>query len=102
MPVNVSLSIRASVTAGFANAVEDVKRSAAAMNAPTETAMAPLLRPARTIRKMSSTSTAVTAASDAMSGMPSRPFTESATAGRPKVRFAIMTPMAPPTTWATT
>ena len=74
MPVNVSLSIRASVTAGFANAVDGVKRSAAAMNAPTETAMAPLLRPARTIRKMSSTSTAVSEATVAADGTLTEPF----------------------------
>jgi hypothetical protein len=69
IPANVSVSERATVAAGLANAVEDVNRIAAAMSAPTANGTA-ADRPDRTIPKTTKTSPNVATTSDIQSSQP--------------------------------
>ncbi len=66
MPANVSLKARPTVTAGFANDVDEVHQYAAPMYAPTAQGIT-VDRPPRTSAKISTTSPAVATTSDSRS-----------------------------------
>src|SRR4051794_6699749 len=101
MPANVSLSMRAIVTAGFANDVDDVNQYADAMYAPTANG-ATLARPDRTIPKITNSRPMVATNSPSHSAPDERVWVERVIASRSNMRLATTAPTQPPTTCATT
>src|SRR5690606_8437933 len=100
IPANVSVKIRPTVTAGFANAVDDVNQYAAPMYAPTAAPMK-LVRPLRARTKITSTSPVVATTSERRLPGVTRPVAENEE-GRSNIAFAKSAPATPPASCAAT
>ena len=96
MPANVSEKARPIVIAGLAKLVEEVKKYAAPMYAPTAGA-ARCERPVRTSAKITSTRPAVATTSARRCGQSARSFVLHAIAGAPNIMFARIAPPMHPT-----
>ncbi len=97
----MSVSVRASVTAGFAKQVDGVK----SMAAPTKPATAKAVSATRPLRPTVLTTRIrpkVATASESHRVQPVRSTPDTVTAGSSNIRLATMTPSAAPTIWATT
>ena len=90
IPANVSVSVRASVTAGFAKLVEEVKKYAPPMYAPTANG-ATLDRPERTAPNTTSTRPTVAMTSASHRSAPVRPCAETVTSAA-RVQVVVATP----------
>ena len=99
MPAKVSENIRPTVMAGLAKLVEDVKKYAAPMYAPTA-AGADRLRPDRARAKMTRISPRVAITSDRKCAGVARCLAEMLTAAWANIRFAATAPRMQPATWA--
>ena len=97
MPVQVSVSARARVTAGLAKDAEAVKKMAAPIQAPTAPGTASP-RSVWTSAKMTSSSPPVATASPATMPRPSRGVVATATAARLNIRLVATVPTAAPAT----
>ena len=98
MPVNVSVKILAKVTAGFAKEVDDVNQYPAEIYNPTEGATKSLFNlkvPRIIINKPK-----VAIDSDRKILMPDLLFCESWNTPKSNIRFANITPINPPISWA--
>ena len=100
MPAKVSDRVRATVTDGLAKLVEDVKKYAPAIQAPTAKGTA-AARPVRTHPWMTSSRPMVAMTSDSHSGPDERTWVERSTAGRANMTLARIVPTQAPTVWAT-
>ena len=87
------------VMAGLAKLVEDVKKYAAPMYAPTA-AGAARLRPDRASAKITRIRPRVATISDRKCPGEPRSLADTLTAARANIRFAITAPPAQPATWA--
>ena len=101
IPANVFESMRAMVTAGLANDVEEVNQYAPPIQAPTAKGTTEL-RPDRTIPWMRRRRPAVATASDSQRAPDERVLVERVIARRSNMRLAITAPTQPPKTWAPT
>lgn len=101
MPAKVSDKVRATVTAGLAKLVEDVKKYAPPMYAPTAKGTTEV-RLVRTRARISSSSPNVATTSLNHSAPELRAFEDTSTRGSENMAFATIAPRQPPTTWATT
>ena len=99
MPANVSENIRPMVIAGLAKLVEEVKKYAAPMYAPTA-AGAARDRPDRASAKITTMSPRVAMTSDRKCAGVARCLVEMLTAGRANIRFASTAPPMQPVTCA--
>src|SRR6266542_3598061 len=95
MPANVSESVRASVTAGLAKLVDEVKKYAPVMYAPTAKG-ATELRPLRTTPKITRSNPKVAITSPSHNPGVLRTCVDTVTAGSENIRFAKITPTAAP------
>src|SRR6476646_9314288 len=99
MPANVFENMRPMVTAGFAKLVDEVKKYAAPMYAPTaKGATEP--RPERTTPNTTKSSPAVAMISPSQSPPPERVLVDQSTAGSSYMRLASMHPAHAPATCA--
>ena len=96
MPAKVSVNARPIVIAGLAKLVDEVKKYAAPMYAPTAGA-ARCERPVRTRAKITSTSPAVATTSASRCGQSARSFVLHAIAAAANIRFARIAPAMHPT-----
>ena len=99
MPAKVSENIRPTVMAGLAKLVEDVKKYAAPIYAPTA-AGADRERPDRARAKITSRSPSVATISDRKCAGVARSLAEMLIAGWANIRFATTAPATQPATWA--
>ncbi len=99
IPVYVSVSARAIVTAGLANPVDDVAITIAATHAPTAEGTADA-RSDRTSNRMRRTKTNVPIASDPAVAHVVRALSDEAISACPNVAWAAMTPATAPITCA--
>src|SRR4051812_17521680 len=99
MPVKVSVSVRASVTAGFANEVDAVNQYAAVMYAPTANGTTDDLR--REQLQITDSRPNVATHSLNTCDDPLRACSDSAMTGPSTIRFATATPLTAPATCAT-
>src|ERR671930_440584 len=99
IPAKVSLKARPTVTAGFANEVEEVNQYADPMYAPTA-AGATAARPDDANAKISTMSPAVATTSPSHRWAALRSFVDQDTAASPYIRFATTAPATAPTIWA--
>ncbi len=97
IPAKVSESMRPTVIAGFAKLVEEVKKYAAPIYAPTA-AGAVRARPVRASAKITSSSPAVAMISDRKWPGEARCLAEMLTAGRENIRLATTAPAMQPAT----
>src|SRR6185437_8561648 len=97
MPAKVSENIRPTVMAGLAKLVEEVKKYAAPMYAPTAAA-ADRLRPDRARAKITTMSPRVAIASDRKCAGVARCLVEMLTAAWANMRFAATAPVMHPVT----
>ena len=97
IPVNVSDIVRASVTAGFAKLVDEVKKYAPVMYAPTAKGAA-LARPLRTTPNMTRSRPNVATTSLSHSPGLLRTWLEALTAGRENMTLAMITQTTAPAT----
>src|SRR6266567_1435693 len=95
MPANVSLKARPTVTAGFANDVDEVHQYAAPMYAPTAQGIT-VDRPPRTSAKISTTSPAVATTSDSRRVPPLRWCWDQLTSASPYIALARTAPQIAP------
>ena len=95
------LNVRAIVTAGFANDVDDVNQYAAAMYAPTANGTI-AERPVRTMPKMTNSRPIVATNSPSQSPPDERVCVDTLTASRSNIRLATMAPTHAPTICAIT
>src|SRR5579864_7186029 len=100
MPANVSESVRAIVTAGFAKLVEDVSQYAPPMYAPTPMGTS-AVRPDRTPPKITSSRPNVAMTSLNQRWGPHRTVDEISTAGSANITLATTAPATPPPICAT-
>lgn len=96
IPAKVSERVRAIVTAGLANEVDDVNQYAPPIHAPTANGTN-AARPDRTMPWISSSSPTVATTSESQSAPDERTFVEISTAGRSNMRLASTAPAHPPT-----
>jgi hypothetical protein len=101
MPVNVSERTRATVTAGLAKLVDDVKKCALPMNAPMANAAAPGLDE-RSTPNATRIKPEVATTSPSKRPPPGRLSCDSSTAGSENMRFAMAAPAIAPATCART
>ena len=94
IPAKVSENIRATVTAGLAKLVDDVKKYAAPMYAPTAGATTIPFR--RGIRNMTDSRPRVAITSASHKSGPLRTFVDQFTAGSANIRLASIVPAMPP------
>ena len=99
IPAKVAENIRPMVMAGLAKLVEDVKKYAAPMYAPTA-AGAARLRPDRASAKITRIRPRVATTSDRKCPGELRALADTLTAAPPNIRFAITAPAMQPATWA--
>src|SRR5215472_13045463 len=99
IPANVFENIRPIVIAGLAKLVEEVKKYAAPMYAPTA-AGAVRARPARASAKITISRPSVATISDRKWPADARCFAEMLTAGPENIRLASTAPPMHPPTWA--
>src|SRR5258708_17186824 len=99
MPANVSENIRPMVIAGLAKLVEEVKKYAAPIYAPTAAGMT-RARPALASAKITRMRPSVAMISDRKWAPEARLFVEMVTAGNANIRFATIAPVMHPATWA--
>jgi hypothetical protein len=99
MPAKVSERLRATVTAGFAKLVEDVKKYAAPMYAPIANGAA-VARLDRAKPNTISMRPSVATTSANHWPLPVRSVCESSTAGSSNMRFATIAPKTAPRTCA--
>src|SRR5947209_20539559 len=99
IPAKVSESVRARVTAGLAKVVDDVKKYAPVMYAPTANGVA-VARPPRTTPKITRSNPKVATTSPSHSPGLLRAWPDTLTAGSENIKLATRTPTAPPATWA--
>jgi hypothetical protein len=97
IPANVSENMRPTVIAGLAKPVEEVKKYAAPMYAPTA-AGAVRARPVRASAKITSSSPAVAMISDRKWPGDARCLAEMLTAARENIRLAATAPAMQPAT----
>src|SRR5258708_6246550 len=100
MPANVSLAARASVTAGFANDVDDVNQYAAVMYAPTANGTTP--GRLRADPQITARSPNVATNSPTHCPIPVRSWRDAENKGSPNITCAIATPTNAPASCATT
>jgi hypothetical protein len=99
IPAKVSENIRPTAIAGLAKLVEEVKKYAAPIYAPTA-AGAARLRPDRASAKITRMSPRVATISDRKCAGEARSLAEMLTAARENIRFATTAPPMQPATWA--
>src|SRR5439155_25445761 len=97
MPANVSVNARPTVTAGFAKLVDDVKKYAAPMYAPTANGAA-LRRPDRTTPKITNSRPSVATTSPSQIPPDDRVVPDHVTASRPTITLATTQPTIAPST----
>jgi hypothetical protein len=100
MPANVSDSVRARVTAGLAKLVDEVKKYASVIYAPTANGAAPP-RPPRVVPNTTRSRPNVATTSASHKPALLRTWLEMDTAGNENIRLATTTPAPAPVTWAT-
>lgn len=101
MPVHESVSMRATVTAGFAKLIDEVKKIAAATQAPTAAPTRDAWSVASSAR-ITPTRPAVATSSEAHSSGPDRSIVPHTSAGRANSRSASTVPAAAPASCTTT
>src|SRR5680860_1240338 len=97
MPAKVSDKVRATVTAGLAKLVDEVKKYAPPIHAPTANGTA-AARPVRTQPLMTSSSLMVATTSESQSAGDDRTLVEASMAGSSNITLATTAPAQPPTT----